>query len=110
VLARVHAYQPGSKIGSEPDHDAQALRRARAVVEVDENRLEHHVAFGERPIVGLGVCNLDLIYPVARRLALSEVHAPAIVIDEWSAAKRERGERGARRTFYRDAVSKFGAY
>jgi hypothetical protein len=32
--------------------------------------------------VGFGVCNLDLIYPVACRLALSEVNAPAIVIDE----------------------------
>jgi len=32
--------------------------------------------------VGLGVCNLDLIYPVACRLALSEVNGPAIVFDE----------------------------
>ena len=32
--------------------------------------------------MGLGVCNPDLIYPAACRLALSEVNAPAIVIDE----------------------------
>jgi hypothetical protein len=34
------------------------------------------------PVVGFCVCNLALIYPVACRLALSEVNAPAIVIDE----------------------------
>jgi hypothetical protein len=36
----------------------------------------------EGPVVGFGICDLDLIYPVACRLALSEVNAPAIVIDE----------------------------